>query len=199
MQDFTRLNTYHVDTLTYYLDRLQSIPDGDGTLLDATVVLYGSGMSDGNIHNNYNVPVVVVGGPERGLRGNRHPRVSEGHAAGEPVAEPDGQVRRARGAVRRQHRAPAAAVGRVGTTPRGGPRRRDGPPMTGDAAPSRLYEAAFPFAGDVLALPVEDIDRAAEWYAARFGLTEVERRTAPCPTVIMERDGVRIGFCGQWR
>ena len=66
--------------------------------------------------------------------------------------------------------------------------------MTGDAAPSRLYEAAFPFAGDVLALPVEDLDRAAEWYAARFGLTEVERRTAPCPTVIMERDGVRIGF-----
>ena len=45
---------------------------GDGSLLDGTVVLYGSGMSDGNIHNNYNVPVVVVGGPERGLRGNRH-------------------------------------------------------------------------------------------------------------------------------
>ena len=66
--------------------------------------------------------------------------------------------------------------------------------MTGDAAPSRLYEAAFPFAEDVLALPVEDIDRAAEWYAARFGLTEVERHAAPCPTVIMERDGVRIGF-----
>ena len=60
-------------------------------------------------------------------------------------------------------------------------------------ASSKLYEAAFPFADDVLALPVEDIDRAAEWYAARFGLVEVERRIA-CPTVIMERDGVRIGF-----
>ena len=72
MKDFTKLNTYHVDTLAYYLDRLQSIPDGDGTLLDGTVVLYGAGMSDGNIHNNYNVPVAVIGGPERGLQGNRH-------------------------------------------------------------------------------------------------------------------------------
>ena len=72
MKDFSTLNAYHVDTLAYYLDRLQSIPDGDGTLLDGTVVLYGSGMSDGNTHNNYNVPVLVVGGPENGIAGNRH-------------------------------------------------------------------------------------------------------------------------------
>ena len=58
----------------------------------------------------------------------------------------------------------------------------------------KLYEAAFPFADDVLALPVKDIDRAAGWYAASFGLVEVERRSAPVPTIIMERDGVRIGF-----
>ena len=62
------------------------------------------------------------------------------------------------------------------------------------ASPSRLYEAAYPFAKDVLALPVEDIDRAAAWYGPRFGLVEVERSAAPVPTVIMERDGVRIGF-----
>ena len=72
MQDFSKLNTYHVDTVAYYLHRLQSVVDGDGTLLDGTVVLYGSGMSDGNIHNNYNVPVAVIGGPENGLEGNRH-------------------------------------------------------------------------------------------------------------------------------
>ena len=72
MRDFSKLNTYHVDTLAYYLDRLQSTPDGDGTLLDSAVVLYGSGMSDGNIHNNYSVPVVVIGGRENGLAGNRH-------------------------------------------------------------------------------------------------------------------------------
>ncbi len=72
MQDFSKLNTYHVDTLAYYLRQLESIPDGDGTLLDGTAVLYGSGMSDGNIHNNYDVPVVVIGGPAHGLQGNRH-------------------------------------------------------------------------------------------------------------------------------
>ncbi len=57
-----------------------------------------------------------------------------------------------------------------------------------------LYEAAFPFADDVLALPVRDIDEAARWYGERFGLCEVERRETPVPTVVMERDGVRIGF-----
>ena len=61
-------------------------------------------------------------------------------------------------------------------------------------ASERLYEAAFPFANDVLALPVEDVDRAAQWYGARFGFVEVERRDGPVPTVILERDGVRIGF-----
>ena len=60
--------------------------------------------------------------------------------------------------------------------------------------PEPLFEAAFPFAEDVLALPVEDIDVAAAWYGERFGLEEVERRDAPVPTVLMERDGVRIGF-----
>ena len=58
----------------------------------------------------------------------------------------------------------------------------------------KLYEAAFPYQDDVLALPVEDIDRAAAWYGERFGLREVERRDEPVPTVILERDGVQIGF-----
>ena len=57
-----------------------------------------------------------------------------------------------------------------------------------------VYKAAYPFQADVLALPVEDIDRAAEWYGERFGLREVERRQSPVPTVILERDGARIGF-----
>ena len=59
---------------------------------------------------------------------------------------------------------------------------------------AKLYEAAYPFQDDVLALPVEDIVRAAAWYGDRFGLKEVERRDDPVPTVILERDGVRIGF-----
>lgn len=59
---------------------------------------------------------------------------------------------------------------------------------------SKLYEAAYPFQDDVLALPVEDIDQAVAWYRERFGLKEVERGDDPVPTVILERDGVRIGF-----
>lgn len=58
----------------------------------------------------------------------------------------------------------------------------------------KLYEAAYPFQDDVLALPVEDLDATAQWYADAFGLHEVERREEPVPTVILERDGVRIGF-----
>lgn len=57
----------------------------------------------------------------------------------------------------------------------------------------QLFLAAYPYAADVLALPVKDIDKAAAHYQKSFALTEVERRTEP-PTVIMERDGVRIGF-----
>ena len=57
-----------------------------------------------------------------------------------------------------------------------------------------LFEAAFPFQKDVLALPVTDLDQAARWYGQSFGLDEVERRESPVPTVILQRDGVRIGF-----
>ena len=57
-----------------------------------------------------------------------------------------------------------------------------------------LFKAVFPYQDDVLALPVEDLDQASQWYANALGLTEVERRDDPVPTVIMQRDGVRIGF-----
>ncbi len=61
-------------------------------------------------------------------------------------------------------------------------------------ADEALFKAAFPYGDDVLALPVKDIDEAARWYSAAFGLEEVERRSEPNPTVILERDGVQIGF-----
>ena len=57
-----------------------------------------------------------------------------------------------------------------------------------------LFEAAYPFADDVMRLPVEDIDRTVSWYKNAFDLTEVERRNTPVPTVILERDGVQLGF-----
>ncbi len=57
----------------------------------------------------------------------------------------------------------------------------------------KLFAAAFPFQDDVLGLPVEDLDGTAAFYTEAFGLTEVSRREVP-PTVVMERDGVQIGF-----
>ncbi len=58
----------------------------------------------------------------------------------------------------------------------------------------KLFRAAYPFLDDVLGLPVKDVVQAASWYGHAFGLVEVERRADPVPTVIMERDGVQIGF-----
>ncbi len=82
MKDFAKLNTYHVETMTYFLKKLDAVPDGDGTLLDQTVVLYGGGMSDGNTHNNYSVPVVLVGGQKLQLKGNRHAKYAKGTPLG---------------------------------------------------------------------------------------------------------------------
>lgn len=56
------------------------------------------------------------------------------------------------------------------------------------------FRAAFPYQDDVLALPVTDLDATAEWYSKHFGMSEVDRHHQPTPTVILERDGTRIGF-----
>jgi hypothetical protein len=78
MKNYAKLNSYHVETLAYYLQKLDSIKDGDGSLLDHTAVLFGSGMSDGNTHNNYNVPVIVVGGRAQGIKAHRHIKYPKG-------------------------------------------------------------------------------------------------------------------------
>jgi hypothetical protein len=77
-----KLNTYHVGLFAGLLDALRSTPDGDGTLLDKSAVLFGSGMSDSNRHLPVSVPTIVAGGRMLGLRGGRH--VS--YAAGTPLA-----------------------------------------------------------------------------------------------------------------
>jgi hypothetical protein len=79
---FTVLNTYHVTLFAYFLEKLRSIPDGDGTLLDHSMVLYGSGMSDGNQHNHTDLPIVVAGGASGRLVGGRHLR----HPRNTPMA-----------------------------------------------------------------------------------------------------------------
>lgn len=56
------------------------------------------------------------------------------------------------------------------------------------------FKSASPYQNDVLALPVTDLDAASSWYCQHFGTIEVERHQDPVPTVVLERDGVRIGF-----
>jgi len=57
-----------------------------------------------------------------------------------------------------------------------------------------VFESAFPYGDDIMALPVADLDAAVDWYGRHFAMVEVERKSEPTPTVIMERDRVRIGF-----
>ena len=72
MDQFAVINRYHVKTLTYFLDKLASTPDGDGTLLDHSMILYGSSLSDGNEHNFDPLPVILAGGASGQLTGGRH-------------------------------------------------------------------------------------------------------------------------------
>src|SRR5262249_14944418 len=69
-----RINAYHAKLLAYYVDKLQATPDGDGTLLDHMVLLYGYGMADGNAHAPSNLPILLLGGASDQLKGGRHLR-----------------------------------------------------------------------------------------------------------------------------
>jgi hypothetical protein len=68
---YTKLCTWHVDLFAYLVDKMKNTPDGDGTLLDHSLLMIGGGMSDGNIHSHMDVPIALVGGAGS-LPGNRH-------------------------------------------------------------------------------------------------------------------------------
>ena len=72
MDRFAIINRYHVSMLAYFLEKLKSTPDGDGTLLDHSMVLYGSSMSNGNQHDHDPLPVILAGGASGQLEGGRH-------------------------------------------------------------------------------------------------------------------------------
>jgi len=74
MDRFAQLNTYHATKVAYFLEKLKTTPDGDGTLLDHSMVLYGSSLSDGNQHNFSPLPIVLAGGASGALKGGRHVR-----------------------------------------------------------------------------------------------------------------------------
>jgi hypothetical protein len=58
----------------YFLEKLRSTPDGDGSLLDHVTIIYGAGLSDADLHNHENLPILVAGGGSGQLRGGRHIR-----------------------------------------------------------------------------------------------------------------------------
>ena len=68
----SKINRYHTQLFSQYLAKLRATPDGDGTLLDHTTVLYGSGISNSTRHSGDNLPLLVVGGGAGTLQGGRH-------------------------------------------------------------------------------------------------------------------------------
>jgi len=72
-----KINAFHVSLFAYFLDRLKSTPEGDGTLLDHTVYLYGSGMGNPNVHDHVNLPILVAGGAAGQIKGGRHIKYAE--------------------------------------------------------------------------------------------------------------------------
>ena len=66
MEKNVRIQTYNVGAFAHFLERLQSTPDGDGSLLDHSLLLYGSNMSNSNAHDHFPLPNLVVGGAAAG-------------------------------------------------------------------------------------------------------------------------------------
>ena len=78
LENLTKINTYHVSLMAYFLGKLKATPDGDGNLLDHSLILFGSGMSNSNVHNHSPLPVFVAGGAAGKLKGGRHLKYPEG-------------------------------------------------------------------------------------------------------------------------
>ncbi|MBY0508297.1 MAG: DUF1552 domain-containing protein [Bryobacteraceae bacterium] len=72
IEKITKINVLHAELFAYFLGQLAKTPDGDGTLLDHSMVVYGSGLSDGNRHDHHDLPVLVAGGGGGTLQGGRH-------------------------------------------------------------------------------------------------------------------------------
>ena len=68
----SKINTFHMQLFNYYLERLDATADVDGSLLDNTLMLYGSGISDSHVHKHDNLPILLAGGSNLGIKGGRH-------------------------------------------------------------------------------------------------------------------------------
>jgi len=71
LRKYAKINTYHIGLFAYFLEKLKATPDGDGTLLDHVALLYGGGISDGDLHSHLDLPLVLAGGGGGQLKGGR--------------------------------------------------------------------------------------------------------------------------------
>ena len=76
--EFAKINAYHVSLIPYFLDKLKNTPEGDGTLLDQTLVMYGSPMGDSNVHNHKRCPLFLAGHAGGQLHGQTHIKAADG-------------------------------------------------------------------------------------------------------------------------
>ena len=77
IEKLTKVQRYHVERFAEFVDKLAKTPDGDGSLLDHSLLMYGSNMSNSDRHNNYPLPIILAGGARGGLRGGRHVELPE--------------------------------------------------------------------------------------------------------------------------
>ena len=77
LAQLTKIQTFHVSLWSYWLEKLRATPDGDGNLLDHSLLLYGGAMSNSNVHNHSPLPILVAGGANGAIKGGRHLRYPE--------------------------------------------------------------------------------------------------------------------------
>lgn len=74
IEKMSKINAFHVSLFAEYLEKLKNTPEGNGSLLDNSLILYGSGIGNPNVHDHTNLPVILAGGASGGMKGNRHIR-----------------------------------------------------------------------------------------------------------------------------
>jgi uncharacterized protein DUF1552 len=77
LEKLAKINAFHISLFSYFIDKLKATKDGDGSLLDHTMYMYGSGMGNSSIHSHSNLPIVLVGGGAGKLKGGRHIKFGE--------------------------------------------------------------------------------------------------------------------------
>ena len=103
-EPYSKINRWHNEQLAYFMDKLASIREGERTLLDNSMVLFGSSMSDGNRHDPSNLPIILAGKAGGRIKPGRHIASPEEDAAVQSLRVDAGEDGHAGGSVRRQHR-----------------------------------------------------------------------------------------------